>query len=98
MIDSKEEKIRQRAHEIWEREGRPDGSHDLHWHQAVEELEAESSAEQDYTQSDGDLTEGNSTPASFDQPAAEPSEPAYESEQTKAGKVRRSSNANARPK
>jgi hypothetical protein len=29
-----EEKIKMRAYEVWEREGRPDGRHDEHWHQA----------------------------------------------------------------
>jgi hypothetical protein len=33
------EKIQQRAHEIWEREGRPNGQHDRHWRQAIDELD-----------------------------------------------------------
>jgi hypothetical protein len=36
-----EHRIRQRAHEIWEREGRPDGRHHEHWAQARREIEAE---------------------------------------------------------
>ena len=36
-----EERIRQRAHEIWEREGRPEGRHEEHWAQAHREIEAE---------------------------------------------------------
>ncbi|MQW63150.1 DUF2934 domain-containing protein [Sinorhizobium meliloti] len=39
--DVKEERIRRRAYEIWEREGRPDEEHDRHWHQAEKELEGE---------------------------------------------------------
>lgn len=42
--DGKEERIRRRAYEIWEREGRPDGEHDRHWHQAEKELEGEGGA------------------------------------------------------
>ena len=36
-----EERVRQRAYEIWEREGRPEGSHDEHWERASREIEAE---------------------------------------------------------
>jgi hypothetical protein len=39
-----EDRIHQRAHEIWEREGRPDGRHDEHWAQARREIEAEGGA------------------------------------------------------
>ena len=34
VTGSDEEKIKLRAYEVWEREGRPDGRHDEHWHQA----------------------------------------------------------------
>ncbi|TPI10967.1 DUF2934 domain-containing protein [Mesorhizobium sp. B4-1-3] len=39
----REERIRQRAHEIWEREGRPEGRQQEHWDQAVQEIESEGS-------------------------------------------------------
>ncbi|AZO12071.1 MULTISPECIES: DUF2934 domain-containing protein [unclassified Mesorhizobium] len=39
----REERIRRRAHEIWEREGRPEGRQQEHWDQAVQEIEAEGS-------------------------------------------------------
>ena len=39
-----QDRIRQRAHEIWEREGRPEGHHDEHWAQASQEIAAESGA------------------------------------------------------
>ena len=32
------DRIRDRAHEIWEREGRPDGQHAAHWRRAEQEL------------------------------------------------------------
>jgi Protein of unknown function (DUF2934) len=41
MEKSTEEKIRQRAHEIWERHHRPDGRDDEFWHQAETELREE---------------------------------------------------------
>jgi hypothetical protein len=38
-----QERIRQRAHEIWERDGRPEGRREEHWAQARREIEAEDS-------------------------------------------------------
>jgi hypothetical protein len=37
MAENRDERIRQRAYEIWEREGRPEGRHDEHWRRAAEE-------------------------------------------------------------
>ncbi len=34
MSDERENQLKQRAYEIWEREGRPHGRHDEHWQQA----------------------------------------------------------------
>ncbi|WP_236025170.1 DUF2934 domain-containing protein [Arenibaculum pallidiluteum] len=34
----REERVRRRAYEIWEREGRPDGRHDEHWVRALAEI------------------------------------------------------------
>ncbi|WP_245455952.1 DUF2934 domain-containing protein [Mesorhizobium sp. M7A.F.Ca.US.008.03.1.1] len=42
-MDSREEKIKRRAHEIWEQEGRPAGREQEHWDRAVQEIEAEGS-------------------------------------------------------
>ncbi|ESX64915.1 MULTISPECIES: DUF2934 domain-containing protein [unclassified Mesorhizobium] len=39
MDDDRHEKIRQRAYEIWVREGRPHGEHERHWQQAKRELD-----------------------------------------------------------
>ena len=39
----REERIRVRAHEIWEHEGKPHGRHGEHWRQAEEEIDAEAS-------------------------------------------------------
>lgn len=41
MADSHEERVRKRAHEIWEREGRPHGRADDHWALAREEVAIE---------------------------------------------------------
>ncbi len=39
-----EDRIRRRAHAIWEREGRPEGRQQEHWAQARREVEAEKGA------------------------------------------------------
>lgn len=39
----REARIMRRAHEIWEREGRPEGRERERWDQAVQEIEAEGS-------------------------------------------------------
>ncbi|MGQ9368496.1 DUF2934 domain-containing protein [Azospirillum sp. A39] len=44
MDDNRLDRIRQRAHEIWEREGNPHGRHDEHWAQAEAEIAAEDAA------------------------------------------------------
>jgi hypothetical protein len=40
-MDEKHDRIRVRAFEIWQRAGQPEGSHMEHWHQAMQEIEAE---------------------------------------------------------
>jgi len=40
----KQERIRRRAYEIWEREGRLDGHHEHNWEEARREIEAEDAA------------------------------------------------------
>ncbi|WP_247881469.1 DUF2934 domain-containing protein [Skermanella sp. TT6] len=49
MVGSLEEKIQQRAYEIWERAGRPEGQQDEHWTRACQEIAAETGAETDCT-------------------------------------------------
>ena len=44
MQGDREERIRRRAHEIWEREGRPEGEHDAHWARACAEIDGEDRA------------------------------------------------------
>jgi hypothetical protein len=39
MTNEREERIRRRAHELWEKEGRPDGRHEDHWQQAMRDLD-----------------------------------------------------------
>ncbi|RWB57424.1 MAG: DUF2934 domain-containing protein, partial [Mesorhizobium sp.] len=41
MGDDREDKIRERAYQIWEREGRIHGDPERHWHQAEAEIDRE---------------------------------------------------------
>jgi len=43
MDNDRTERIKQRAHQIWEGEGRPDGRAQEHWDKAVQDIEAEGS-------------------------------------------------------
>jgi len=38
MADERERRIRERAYQLWEQDGRPHGRHDNHWHQASQEV------------------------------------------------------------
>lgn len=40
MSAEKEDRIRARAHEIWEAQGHPEGLADQHWQQAASEIDA----------------------------------------------------------
>lgn len=44
MEDTKEDRIRKRAHQIWEDAGQPEGQHEAHWAQAIADIEAEDAA------------------------------------------------------
>ena len=39
MARDRDARIRARAHEIWEKEGRPDGAEKQHWEQASREID-----------------------------------------------------------
>ncbi|MBB3711925.1 hypothetical protein FHS00_001501 [Limimaricola variabilis] len=41
MADDREERIRKLAYEMWQRDGSPEGQHDLHWHEAAREVDAQ---------------------------------------------------------
>ena len=44
MADDREDRIRKRAHAIWEKEGHSHGSAQRHWEQATADIDAEDSA------------------------------------------------------
>jgi hypothetical protein len=59
-----EERIRRRAHELWEKEGRPEGRHEQHWDQARREIEQEESdAPQPSSSHESDAETGGIKPA-----------------------------------
>ncbi|MDB5509902.1 MAG: hypothetical protein JWL93_2371 [Hyphomicrobiales bacterium] len=37
MQSGENERVRQKAYELWEKEGRPEGKHEDHWHRAARE-------------------------------------------------------------
>ncbi len=69
MSPEQEDRIKQRAYEIWEREGCPDGRGDVHWSMAVQEIRAEDGWVEDAADSAGptdDLSrQGGSAEASL---------------------------------
>ncbi|CAN7621307.1 DUF2934 domain-containing protein [Mesorhizobium sp. LjRoot246] len=44
MADDRQERIRNRAHQIWLQEGQPAGHHERHWHQAAADVDKEDAA------------------------------------------------------
>lgn len=44
MATDRQDRIRHRAHEIWEKQGRPHGADYQHWDQATREIDAEDAA------------------------------------------------------
>lgn len=40
----RDERIRKRAHEIWENEGKAEGNHERHWQQAASEIDGQTVA------------------------------------------------------
>ncbi|MER8443425.1 DUF2934 domain-containing protein [Mesorhizobium sp. M1066] len=44
MTDDRQERIRNRAHQIWLQEGQPAGHHERHWHQAATDVDQEDAA------------------------------------------------------
>ena len=45
MNDDRHDRIKERAHHLWEQAGRPEGQHDDHWDQAEREVDRVTTAE-----------------------------------------------------
>lgn len=80
MSHQNEERIRQRAYEIWQTEGAPEGCADRHWQQAQQELagseaggsmqqtEQETGQREPQSQAQMDQIDGQSYPRSTEDP------------------------------
>ncbi len=44
MARDRDARVRERAHEIWEKEGQPDGAERRHWEQASREIDQQEAA------------------------------------------------------
>lgn len=44
MTDDRQERIRNRAHQLWLQERQPAGHHERHWHQAAADVDQEDAA------------------------------------------------------
>ncbi|WMT92884.1 DUF2934 domain-containing protein [Pelagibacterium sp. H642] len=54
-----EQRIRERAHQIWEEEGRPEGLEQDHWERAAREIDSEEGQPRDDGQLDNEQGSGN---------------------------------------
>lgn len=68
MIADREARVRQRAHEIWESEGCPEGHAEEHWARANQEIDAEDAA----VVTEEPEAEAASAPLAAPPPAAKP--------------------------
>ena len=60
MMDAREERIKARAHELWEADGKPEGRDREHWEQAAKLVDEEERA-QARANSDPEAREGKPT-------------------------------------
>lgn len=58
----REEQIRQRAHQLWEQEGRPEGREAEHWEQAAREFDADAPSHGDAVGLSTSLQPGGTVP------------------------------------
>jgi len=73
MATDRQDRIRHRAHEIWEKQGRPHGADYQHWDQATREIDAEDAAAKKPAAKASASKAGASKPA---KPAAKAASPA----------------------
>jgi hypothetical protein len=73
MAITKDEQIRQRAYQIWEEEGRPEGRHLEHWQRASDEIDP-GTRHTRVTPRDADLTSNPGIGQSIGTTGADPDE------------------------
>jgi hypothetical protein len=69
-----EDRVRQRAYELWEKDGRPEGQHLRHWQRAEEELQGRSSVK-DNERAAEEVEETESATHALDMSVAAPTNP-----------------------
>ncbi|MEA3536467.1 DUF2934 domain-containing protein [Rhizobium sp. CC-YZS058] len=72
MAKADDDRIRKRAHEIWEEEGRPEGRHSEHWEQAVRDVTGASSGSKGAGKTKADSTAAPQAKQSKTAAAAKP--------------------------
>ena len=74
MSGQHEDRVRERAYQLWEKEGRPEGQHLRHWRRAEEELQGRSPAEGNERASD-EIEETEGATRALDMSVAAPTNP-----------------------
>jgi hypothetical protein len=67
MLDAREERIRAKAHDLWEADGKPEGRDRDHWEQAAE-LVQEEERRAAQAEADPEAAKRDGDPASTDDP------------------------------
>ena len=62
MTAGGDDDIRRKAYELWEKEGRPEGRHDEHWHRARETAQGPAAATSGEEPREDDMQASGSTP------------------------------------
>jgi hypothetical protein len=81
-INDKEEAIRTRAYEIWERDGRPHGLSEDHWHRAAHEIASEGDAASEDEDNTGIMDEALDIPPEGTMPRGGQSSAGFSTEGT----------------
>ena len=62
MADDRQERIRNRAHQIWQEEGQPAGHHERHWHQAAADVDREDAGKPSVAKKASGASKAKATP------------------------------------
>ncbi len=86
MSTGQDDRVRRRAHEIWEQEGRPEGRHEEHWRRALDEVSRTSGIEEAQMNS---MREMSIDPAEPPKPRGRRTKDAATTDSAKTSSVRR---------
>jgi hypothetical protein len=71
MSDVHKDRVQERAYQLWEEEGHPEGQHERHWRRAEDEF-AEKSAVEDNRKAAGQIIESDTATTPADKPTIPP--------------------------